>query len=88
MTVLPINTTSKDMELHIEKAYKIIDEHLPFNYTNAVLEKLPKELGITSGIIRNVKKRATKKIEVINAMVEVALENKALKETLIKTITT
>ena len=87
MTVLPINTTSQDMDLHIEKAYKIIDEHLPFNYTSLVIAKLPKELGVTSGMIRNTKKRATERIDIINAMVEVALENKALKEKLIQTIT-
>ena len=80
MTVLPINTTTQDMDLHIEKAYKIIDEHLPFNYTNLVMAKLPKELGVTSGMIRNTKKRATKRIDILNAMVEVALENKKLLE--------
>lgn len=80
MTVLPINTTLEDMELHIEKAYQIIDTHLPFNYTNAVLAKFPQEAGITPGMIRNVKKRATKRIDILNAMVEVALENKKLLE--------
>lgn len=68
------------MEIHIEKAYKIIDKHLPFNYTNLVMAKLPKELGVTSGMIRNVKKGATKRIDILNAMVEVALENKKLLE--------
>jgi hypothetical protein len=87
MTVLPINTTSEDMELHIEKAYTIIDKHLPFNYTNLVIAKFPKELGITSGMIRNVKKGATKRIDILNAMVEVALENKKLQEKLIKITT-
>lgn len=80
MTVLPINTTSQDMDLHIEKAYKIIDEYLPFNYTYLVMAKLPKELGVTSGMIRNVKKGATKRIDILNAMVEVALDNKKLLE--------
>lgn len=80
MTVLPINTTLEDMEIHIENAYRIINQHLPFNYTNLVLAKLPKELGVTSGMIRNVKKGATKRIDILNAMVEVALENKKLLE--------
>jgi hypothetical protein len=80
MSNIPIKTTSKDMELHIEKAYKIIDEYLPFNYANLVLSKFPKDAGITSGMIRNVKKRATKRIDILNAMVEVALENKKLLE--------
>ena len=81
MTVLPINTTLEDMDIHIEKAYQIIDKHLPFNYTKAVLAKFPQDAGVTSGMIRNVKKRATKtRIDILNAMVEVALENKNLLE--------
>lgn len=80
MTDLPINTTLKDMELHIEKAYLIIDKHLPFNYTNLVMAKFPKEACVTSGMIRNVKKGATKRIDILNALVEVALENKKLLE--------
>lgn len=80
MTVLPINTTLEDMEIHIEKAYQIIDKHLPFKYNNLVMAKLPKELGVTSGMIRNVKKGATKRIDILNALVEVALENKKLLE--------
>lgn len=80
MTEITNNTTLKDMDLHIQNAYLIIDKHLPFNYTNAVLAKFPKEAGITSGMIRNVKKKATKRIDILNAMVEVALENKKLLE--------
>jgi hypothetical protein len=80
MTVLPKNTTLDNMEIHIENAYQIIEEHLPFNYRKAVLAKFPQEAGITSGMVRNVKKRATIRIDILNAMVEVALENKKLLE--------
>jgi hypothetical protein len=80
MTKITKNNTSKNMQLHIDKAYEIIDAHLPFHYTDAVQAKLPKDSGITSGMIRNVKKKLTKRIDILNAMVEVALENKNLEE--------
>jgi hypothetical protein len=80
MAKLIINNTSESMELHIQKAYDIIDKHLPFHYTDLVLAKLPTNSGITSGIVRNVKKKLSKRIDVLNAMVEVALDNKKLEE--------
>lgn len=82
MTKLIKNNTCKDMDLHIQKAYTIIDNHLPFNYTGLVLAKLPPNSGVTKGIIRNVKNRLSPRIDVINAMVEVALENKKQNENL------
>jgi hypothetical protein len=80
MTNITINTTSKNMDLHIQKAYEIIDDHLPFNYSNAIKNKLPKDGSITSGMIRNVKRKLNTRLDILNAMVEVALENKKLKE--------
>jgi hypothetical protein len=76
MTNITNNTKGKDVQLHIEKAYKIIDEFLPFNYVEEVLKKLPKGTSITKGIIRNVKKKKSSRLDVLNAMVEVALDNK------------
>ncbi|WP_413998681.1 hypothetical protein ACMDB5_12970 [Flavobacterium sp. W1B] len=76
MTNITNNTKGKDVQLHIEKAYNIIDEYLPFNYVEDVLKKLPKGTSITKGIIRNVKKKHTSRLDVLNAMVEVALDNK------------
>jgi hypothetical protein len=40
MTNILNNTKGKDVQLHITKAYKIIDEYLPFNYVEQVLRKL------------------------------------------------
>jgi hypothetical protein len=80
MTNITINTTCKNMDLHIQKAYEIIDDHLPFNYSNAIKNKLPKDGSITSGMIRNVKRKLNTRLDILNAMVEVALENKKLKE--------
>jgi hypothetical protein len=69
MTNILNNTKGKDVQLHITKAYKIIDEYLPFNYVEQVLRL---QRSITKSIIRNVKKKHTTRIDVINAMVEVA----------------
>ena len=76
MTNITNNTKGKDVQLHIAKAYKIIDEYLPFNYVDDVLKKLPKGNSITKNIIRNVKKKNSTRLDVLNAMVEVALDNK------------
>lgn len=76
MTNIANKTKGKDVQLHIDKAYKIIDEYLPFNYVDDVLKKLPKGNSITKSIIRNVKKKHSSRLDVLNAMVEVALDNK------------
>lgn len=76
MTKILNNTNDTDVRLHIVKAYKIIDEYLPFSYVEEVLKKLPKGTSVTKCIIRNVKKKKSTRLDVINAMVEVALDNK------------
>jgi hypothetical protein len=76
MTNITNNNQGDDVQLHIVKAYKIIDEYLPFNYVDDVLKKLPKGNSITKNIIRNVKKKNSSRLDVLNAMVEVALDNK------------
>lgn len=76
MTNILNNTKGDDVQLHITKAYKIIDQYLPFNYVEDVLKKLPKQSPITKTIVRNVKKRKSTRLDVLNAMVEVALDNK------------
>lgn len=79
MTNIKENTTSTNMQTHIEKAFKIIDEFLPFPYVDRVLEILP-EPKPAKGYIRNVRARVTpnhdNRIDIINALVEVSLENK------------
>lgn len=84
MTNIPINTTTKDVDMHISKAYEIIEEFLPLNYSSAVMNKLPKDGSITSNMIRNVKKKLSSRLDILNAMVEVALENKNQQEKLKK----
>lgn len=75
------------MQLHIEKARLIITEYLPTEYVDKVLEKLPEGSSISKGTIRNVKNKLSNRLDVLNAMVEVALENKALQEKLINITT-
>ena len=87
MTNILNNTKDKNVQLHIAKVYKIIDEYLPFSYVEEVLKKLPKGTAITKCIIRNVKKRKSTRLDVLNAMVEVALDNKKQIATLKKLTT-
>jgi hypothetical protein len=78
MTNITINNKAGNVQLHIEKAYIIIDKYLPVNYVDSVLAKLPQDTDVSKGIIRNAKKKLSKRIDVINALVEVALDNKKL----------
>jgi len=86
MTNIKNNKDKYDVHLHINQAFEIIDQYLPKMYVDKVLEKLPTNTSITSGIIRNVRNRTqpnlTSRLEVVNALVEVALENKELQEKL------
>lgn len=77
----------KDMQLHINKARKIIDEYLPTEYVDKVLAKLPKDTRVSKGTIRNVRNDLNNRLDVLNAMVEVALDNKKLQDKL-KRLTT
>jgi hypothetical protein len=87
MTNISKKNKEENVQTHIEKAYRIIDNYLPVNYVDAVLKKLPKDTDVSKGIIRNAKKKLSKRIDVINALVEVALDNKALQDEL-KRLTT
>ena len=86
METTPKNTNRKDVQLHIDKAYKIIDKYLPNNYMKEVRRRLPKDTLFTDDAIYNARKKASKNIEIISAMVEVALKYKKLEEKLAKTI--
>lgn len=78
MTNIIKENKKKDMHLHIDKAYKIIENNLPSNYVDKVLNKLKGDATLTAGIIRNMKARVTEypntRINVLNALVEVAKE--------------
>jgi hypothetical protein len=79
-----INT---DVKIHVEKAFEIINAFLPSPYVDKVLAILP-EPKPKKGYVRNVRHRVTashdNRIDIINALLEVAKENKATIEKLIK----
>lgn len=90
MKNLPNKTSINDMQTHIDKAFEIIKEHLPTSYVKSVLDKLPEDSGVNPEMIRNVrlkKQGVLKSMEIFNALVEVALDNKAQKERLIQQTT-
>ena len=86
MTNIKENTTTTDVYSHINKAFEIIDKYLPKMYVEKVFEKLPENTKITTGIIRNVRNRTqpnlSSRLEVVNALVEVALENQQYQQKL------
>ena len=59
MTNIKEKSKNTDVQLHIDKAFKIIDEHLPVSYVPEVLEKLPLDTEITPSIIRNIQKKTS-----------------------------
>jgi hypothetical protein len=90
MNNLPRKNNLTDMQVHIDKAFIIIDKHLPVTYVEKVLEKLSHNKNITKTVIQNVrqkKSKASSNLEVFNAIVEVAIENKKEQQRLKKLIT-
>lgn len=79
MTKIVKQTEKKIPENHIDDAFSIINDYLPYSYVERVQAKL-KDNKITPGIIRNVKSKSNnshfKHIQVVNALLEVALEEK------------
>lgn len=80
MTNIIENKQKTDVQIHIDKAYKIIENNLPSNYVKKVHSKI-NDPDLSDGMIRNLKNRVTKypktKINVLNALVEVANEYQA-----------
>lgn len=88
MTKTANKNQNEDVRLHIEKARGIIKEYLPKTYVDKVAEKLAEQkIKITNRVIMNVRHGFAERVEVINALVEVALENKKQLEKL-KELTT
>lgn len=73
-----LHTPQMAKEEAIKKAFEIIDVWLPNNYAKLVREKI----DASSQVIRNTKCKRYGSLVVINAMVEVALENKQALNTL------
>lgn len=77
MTNIITNNNKDDVQMHIDKAYDLIDTYLPTAYVEEVLKKLPEGHSITKSMIRNVRAKLNNRLDVLNALVEVAKENQA-----------
>lgn len=76
MTKINNKKTCKNVHSHIDKAFEIIDEFLPYPY----VERVKKHTKGSSGTIRNVRSKREGNIQIIEALLKVALENKKLIE--------
>lgn len=71
------------MHSHIDKAYDYLETHLPERYTSEVIELLAKKkVTVTSGVVRNVRTKVNTRIDVLNALLQVAKNNKKQFEVL------
>lgn len=81
MTKIKEKNNKSDVHSHIDNAYSIFKDALPRNYVDQVLRKIPNDSSLTSGIIRNIRNRVHEypmtRINVINALVEIANEYQA-----------
>lgn len=62
----------KNMRLHIKKAFAIIDEFLPYRY----VDKVKKIHDAPEGSIRNVRNARCGNVQIVNALLKVALKEK------------
>lgn len=78
MSKINKNKQLEKVQMHTDKAYTIIDVYLPPAYVSLVQSKLSKKgiNTVSSSIIRNVKNKTNTRIDILLALVEVALENK------------
>jgi len=72
MTNISKRKTSKNVHSHIDKAFAVIDEFLPFPY----VDRVTKLVKSSPGTIRNVRSKREGNIKIIEALLKVALENK------------
>lgn len=89
MTNLIKENVQNNMQIHIDKAYKLIDTYLPYEYVKLVKEKLP-GTNVSSQQIRNVRNRINtsveRRLDIITALVEVANDNRSAVNKLKKVI--
>ncbi len=65
-----------DVQTHIDTAYELLDRYLPEPYVEKVQNIIPE---VSRAVIRKVRSdsgRGKKRLEVLNALVRVALEHK------------
>lgn len=78
---------TSNMQSHIDKAYDIIEEHLPVNY-RAKAEELLKEKGIevSRGTIKNVRLRYSVRLDVLEVLLMIAKESQQNKLAIIEKV--
>lgn len=73
MTNITKSQPRKDMRLHTNKAFEVIDAYLPHPYVNEVR----KLVRFSPSTIRNVRSTRSGNIKIIKALLKVALKNKS-----------
>ncbi len=87
MTNIAEKKGKKNMQMHIDAAYLFLNEYLPPNYSPQVKAKLKlKGIEVTTSTVNNVRNKVHLKIDVLNALVEVAKNNQAQLEELIENV--
>lgn len=81
------------MHLHIDDVYSFLDAHLPYSYVDDVLKLMRKKQKVNlpaKSTIRKVRVRSTpayeKRLDILNALVDLAQKNKSEKEKLTEKI--
>ena len=92
-TMLQQKKQTKNMHLHIENVYGFLDEHLPYSYVDEVISIMKKKRGVklpSKSTIRKVRSRTSpsheKRLDILNALVDLAKRNKSDKEKLTEKI--
>jgi len=92
MTKIIQKSNKQDVQTHIDKAYEIIKDSLPVGYVEKVMSKLKDDETLNPGTVRNIKNRISKypfsRLDVLNALVEVAIEYQSSVQKLAKNLNT
>lgn len=79
----------KNLRTHINEAYEYLDCYLPNRYSKEVQKRLKeKETKVSITTITNVRNRTNgnERLDVLNALLEVAEQNKAYLDRIVKIV--
>lgn len=83
MSNIKENTKTDNVQMHIDKAYKFLDRYLPNPYVPKTEDYLKnKGQDISRSTINNVRNRNNERLDVLNALLIIAKQNKAQVEEL------
>lgn len=89
MKDLQKQTTSEDIQFYIERAFDVINEHIPEDYVDKVFKLLPDKTNVTKAIIQNVRRKRQKperRLEIFIALYQVCVNERILKEKFIQSL--